>query len=258
MGKPRTKKSRSTRTRARGPEDSELDSAVSLVDRFVDALAIRAEQTAERANEAREGTRSRARALLRSQESWADLEAARRLRDEVTAAASIAEARVAAVEAEAAEAMQSAFGQFTTARAWRRGAAKLARLSSGARSRRRGPDDTMQALGEMAAKAMIAVAHVIIDRERLARGLAEVRVKLEELKQAACYPETGAAARAQTNQLVLVCESHAAYLGEQLLSHTRVAERLKGELRKLFAVLPEPAAEAASLRIRAEQGPDCN
>ena len=256
MGKRRTKMTGTSMlpSATPGTDESVLESSLTRIEQFVEALDIRAQQAIERANDAAQGTRAAARAVLRAEEALADLEAGRRLRDQISAAVLVATAQVAVVETAAAAAVRAAFKQFVTARGWRRGAV-AAKTSSGARPRRSSARaKSMEELGEMAAKAKDAAARVIADRERLARWLAEVHVQTDELRRSAT---AAAGERDLALGRAVVCEGQAAYLYQQLLAQTAIADQLELELQKLFQKLPEPARAAAAMH-RPHEEPDDN
>lgn len=246
MGKPRTKKP-GNRARRSGPweDDSALPQALNHLDQFLETLELRTQRAHEHASEAVQGTRAAARAMQRADETRADLEAGRRLRDEIIAAVSIATAQVALIEAAAAAAIRSAFQQFVAARQWRR---KALAAKTPARSRNREKGKSMDELGEMAAKAKEATAYAIADRNRLALNLAEVRVQAAELRRRANGTPEDGGQRERVMQQLEACEGHAAHLYQQLLAQTAVVDRLKADLRKLFERLPQSAATAADSR----------
>lgn len=243
MAKRRTKTSRNSGLQpGDGSDESALGSALDRVEELVEVLELRAEQSRERVNR----TQATAHARRRAEETWADLEAGRRMRHEIVAAVSIATTEVALVEAAAAAAIHAAFKQFATARGWRSGAA--AKASAAARPRRSsGSAKSMAELGEMAAKAKVATACVIADGLRLSHWLAELGVQAADLRRLDNAVSGNTAQREGVLERLTACEALAAYFRQQLLAHAAVTEHLEAELRKLYQKLPEAAAEAAAL-----------
>ena len=163
--------------------------------------------------------------------------------------------QTALVEAEAAEAIQSAFRQFATARAWRRGARRAAvpdRAQAAASLR------SMDELGQIAADATHAVGQVITDRDRLARGISEAGLNAAEFHQAAGQAAASGSERRNFLERAAMCEAHAAYLRTQLLAQARAAEALSASLKKLLEKLPEEAATLAAARVADRPSHDLN
>jgi hypothetical protein len=228
-------------------EDAALESSLSRVENFVDYLSIRCELARERAEDSAKGTRAAARAHRELEEVWADLEAARRLRETVAAAVASARAQVAVIEAEACAAVGAAFKQFKKDRAWRRRATRPAGAQGRPRktsSRRKSPNE----LGKMVAIAMQTVAYVLADRNRLTEQLVDTRTEAAELR--GLLANAGAENPTESvpiRRRIEVCDGHAAYLEQQLLASATAAKQLVVGLRKLFDKLPEPITRAARL-----------
>lgn len=225
-------------------EEAILRASLDQLEHFVEVLALRTEQAQGRAAAARKGSKAEARALFRTQEARADLQAGRRLQDAVRAAEAIAAAQIALVEKDAYEAIRAAFLQFATDRAWRRASGRTAAQAG----QRAVSQRTMHDLARMAADAKCAVAHVIADRNRLAGCLAEARALAAEYRRAAEAQETLERERSSLLERAATCDVDAAYFHEQLLAQERVTQELIGQLRTLFAKLPEEVAKAASAR----------
>lgn len=232
--------SRVPRNTSERPEESALRSELDRLARFIDSLESQCDRARQRADRVKPGTPTAAKSLRRVEQLWLELEAARRLHEAVVAAVLVATAHVAAIEAEASASIKSAFQQFAMVRAAIRRASIPVVRSTEARS--------AVELGGMVAAAKDAVLLVVVDRERLARKLAEVQVTEVELRQEAGMVEDPVR-KAELLARATMCGAHVKRLRRQLLMTAAAAQRGTDGLRKLFNRLPE------SVRILAKRMP---
>ncbi|WP_437337157.1 hypothetical protein [Sorangium sp. So ce394] len=220
----------------------------------MDALEVRHDLARERFAAGTKSARSAPRMRRDIEETWADYEAARRLRDTVAAAVMGAQARVAVIEADACATVAAAFKQFNKDRAWRRRSTR----PSGAQGRQqrteakpKSPDE----LAEMVADAKEAAAYVIADRSRLTARLVDARAEAAALRALLATVPAGAPEEAASiRRRVTLCEEQGAYAEQQLLVSARVTQQLVDGLRELVHGLPEPVASALN-RLEARGAP---
>ncbi|WP_129574285.1 MULTISPECIES: hypothetical protein [Sorangium] len=220
----------------------------------MDALEARHDLARERFAAGTKSARAAPRMRRDIEETWADYETARRLRDTVAAAVMGAQARVAVIEADACAAIAAAFKQFKKDRAWRRRSTR----PSGAQGRQqrtgakpKSPDE----LAEMVADAKKAAACVIADRSRLIARLVDARAAAAALRGLLATVPAGAPEEAASiRRRITLCEEHGAYVEQQLLASARSAQQLVAGLRELVHGLPEPVASALA-RLEARGAP---
>lgn len=225
-------------------DETALSPALSRVEHFVEALRFRFEE-ARASVEATAGTsRSAARATRKLEETWADYEAAQRLRDVIAASLASAQAKVAIIEADAHATIAAAFRQFHKDRKWRRRRASTA----GVRTRSKRPAARPKSPAELAAMvapAQKAIVYVIADRNRLVARLVDARAEMADLRArvATGAPETPVDAE-MIAQRIAACEEHRAYIEQQLFASARATQQLLVGLREMIQGLPEPVRSA--------------
>jgi hypothetical protein len=155
-----------------------------------------------------------------------------------------ARVQVAIAEASAATAIASAFDQLAFARVSRRDRAIATR--AGSRSKQlAAPAKSPEELGALAARAKMAVVYFLVERNRLAKYLGEVREELTEIRRTFDAAGNDGALVASGRQRIFALEATEAWLDREHAIRAVTADQLLFGLAAIFENLPAPAAKVA-------------